>query len=86
MYMRNLAFDSAETGQSLHPFSDKEKMAGPGWMVTVKKSNNLSFQIPEATSITRAAGFTLPRIIRLLLITLGYTKLPGPNIKLQKNR
>jgi hypothetical protein len=64
MDMRKLAFDFAEANHPHHPFNQQKKMAGPDWPVSFMKSSNLSLRTPEATSMTRVAGFTRPKVMR----------------------
>jgi hypothetical protein len=62
--MRKLAFDFPEANHLQHPFSHKKKMADPDWLVSFMKPSNLSLRTPEATSMTRVAGFTWPEVMR----------------------
>jgi hypothetical protein len=64
MDIRKLAFDFAEANHLQHPFNHKKKMAGPDWLVSFMKPSNLSLRTPEATNMTRVAGFTRPEVMR----------------------
>jgi hypothetical protein len=65
MVTRKLAFGFAEANHLQHPFSQKKKMASPGWLVSFVKSSNLSLQTAEDTSVTRVAGFMRPKVTKL---------------------
>jgi hypothetical protein len=43
-------------------------MAGPDWLIYFMKPRNLSLRTPEATSMTRVAGFKRPKVMRFFEI------------------
>ena len=56
--MRHLAYDFAKQIGIDNPFNDESKMPGVDWLRGFMSRNpQLSIQIPQATSVSRAIGF-----------------------------
>ena len=57
--VRRIAFQLAEQNKLQHPFSQKTQMAGEDWFLSFcKRHPEISVRRPEATSMSRAIGFS----------------------------
>ena len=54
---RQLAFEYADRNNIPHQFNKDQRMTGYDWLRSFWQECNISFRIPEATSIARALGF-----------------------------
>ena len=63
--VREIVYSYCETNNIQHRFSQKQKAAGKEWLDGfLKRHNNLSVRVAEATSLQRAAGFNKVKVER----------------------
>lgn len=55
--IRKLAYDLVVKLNAEHPFNKESKLAGSDWVQSFILSHNLKLRQPQATCISRAAGF-----------------------------
>lgn len=63
--LRELAFNLADRNKIQHPFNTEKRMAGQTWVQGfLRRHPDVSVRMPEATSLSRAAGFNRVQVGR----------------------